>query len=472
MNRISIFESDLSTNQVDTLDITDIVYVPGFSIQNLSAVGAAQVNMPTLCRTIEEFETAFGTQPATFKSAQYYPGDTGETADVAQGFSTNAIPGYGTTTDGGHLAPAWFAVGAPDPSYIYAKELITAGLPVVYERVNTSSDSSSDDYDVTVQKMYQAFRETVFNMANSLIAEKGEFDIKYITSGGYPTYEYTPTQSVANAMMALAAKRGDAVAIIDHTDSPERPLLSTNTNSVYYTLNHNAQGEPACPLNNINASFGTMFTPWGKFATVNSYDGLTSAPYMPGSFGYLVALASSIKTNANFLPVSGVARGTIPTLASLHTEKLLTNSIAESYQTPAATTVGCSINPITNIRPYGLTIWGNRTLAWSTGDGSKFATNFLNIRNMISDIKKQIYLEAKQLMFEPNTAELWLEFKTAMSGYLNDLVGGSGISGYNLIKKETVDKTKISAIVRIIPVYAVESFEITVEITDEDVSVQ
>jgi len=70
---------------------------------------------------------------------------------------------------------------------------------------------------------------------------------------------------------------------------------------------------------------------------------------------------------------------------------------------------------------------------------------------------------AISLMFEQNTVILWEKFKSLVSPLLNRLQSGQGISGYKIIKVPTPeDKTKLAAIIRIYPIYAIESFEITI----------
>ena len=177
--------------------------------------------------------------------------------------------------------------------------------------------------------------------------------------------------------------------------------------------------------------------------------------------------------------MAGVTRGIVPNLTSLHTDALLSNVIAENYQPKygSADNNKVSINAITNIKPYGLTIWGNRTLAPVPAKGTK-ATNFLNTRNMISDIKKVAYSTAKELMFEQDSDTLWLKFKSGISPLLDQLKSGFGISDYKIIKGTTkyngqaLTRGEMAAVIKIFPLYAIEYFEITVVVSDNDVTVQ
>ena len=228
-----------------------------------------------------------------------------------------------------------------------------------------------------------------------------------------------------------------------------------------------------------------MFIPWASYTTTSSYyytfsDG-SKAPtsglgtvIMPPSFGYLKALAKSIRTNANWLAIAGVTRGYVPNIQKLDTYKLLSNTIANEMQIRNGET---SINAITNIKPYGLTIWGNRTLKNNLinaqgGEDGLTATSFLNIRNLISDVKKTAYNAAKMLMFEQNTQVLWINFLAKVTPILDKMVSGQGLSSYKVINVPTQEKAKLNAVIKIYPLYAVEDFEISVEVRDDDVEVQ
>jgi phage tail sheath protein FI len=194
---------------------------------------------------------------------------------------------------------------------------------------------------------------------------------------------------------------------------------------------------------------------------------------MPPSFGYLISLAKSIIINNNWVAVAGVARGQVPSINGLYTASRLSNSLANAYQPRNGKT---SINPITNIKPYGLTIWGNRTMknnltTANGGEDGLTATSFLNIRNMVSDVKKTAYVAAKTLMFEQNSDVLWVNFLSKVTPLLDKLMSGQGLSDYKIIKNPTNEKAKLKATIKLFPIYAVEEFEITIELSDEDVSV-
>ena len=282
--------------------------------------------------------------------------------------------------------------------------------------------------------------------------------------------------SIVSKMLFVASSRGDCVALIDHTNNKSRSLIAGNENSVYWAASNDDSKYRIV----ANGEFGAMFTPWYVPTYITSSKPSTNVlvntlpvseinwepAAMPPSFGYLMSLADSVRNNPSWLSIAGVTRGVIPNFIQLNLATRLTNAIADSYQKDDK----ISINPITNIRPYGYTIWGNRTLKANNKAGGLTATSFLNIRNMVSDIKKRAYTAAISCLFEQNTDILWLNFKSSVEPILEQMTSGYGISAYKVIREQSNDPTKIIATIRIYPVYAVESFEITVELSNDTVN--
>lgn len=129
-----------------------------------------------------------------------------------------------------------------------------------------------------------------------------------------------------------------------------------------------------------------------------------------------------------------------------------------------------AVNPICNINPYGYIIWGNRTLhpvgAATVQQSDLVASNFLNIRNLVTDIRKTVWTACRRLTFEQNNDILWINFKAQITPLLDRMSTGNGISGYKMIKQAPDRKAQLKAKIRIIPVEAVEDFDITLELTD------
>jgi hypothetical protein len=272
-------------------------------------------------------------------------------------------------------------------------------------------------------------------------------------------------------MIDLAVKRGDCVAFIDHTDHSDRDDNIDHKSSVYATVSDDQ-------VFRANGEFATMFTPWASYnrVTVDRDDEgaiiKSSSVRMPGSYAYFTALGDSIRTNANWLAIAGSARGVVLNLASNGMTTNIPNGAADSMQPRD----GVAVNAITNIKPYGYTIWGNRTLKNNGEKGNLTATSFLNVRNLISDVKKVAYKVARQLTFEQNNDILWVNFKALIAPTLDRMLSGYGISGYKIVRdtehEKATEKATVCAKIILYPVYAVEDFYITIVLKDDEISVE
>lgn len=611
MPKITINEVDLTKASLQPSS-TDIAFVPG-----LSCLPNATEDF-MFCETIADFEKNFGTYPAIIDVYRVYNDNT--TGAVSkekyaiynnEAFESNfyneiyknsiykKVSKYSGTLSGTTQLVLGFADGTDeaditkylndcglisadptfdstnkktvyldfeyDMSYVYAKELLMMGIPVVYKVCGSKSNINvvdnfvaeggeetyttkytvksvtsvkvndvaltedegdtpaagkyivsgsvitfgtqlTEDDELEVDYSTEVFGESYQEMlaeVNSLftsgseyyndLLDKGEFSIKYVTSGSYPSFgykvsstdpKYTDASITYFAKMAnVAYTRGDCVALIDPAD-----CTSTDANrnlAVEQMINPDNIYEAAETLcgGMANAEYASLFVPWIMYTNQASYmlkNGSNTvvlpqldSVIMPPSFAYLVTLAKSIRMNSNWLAVAGVARGQVPYIGGLYTTKRLSNTLANFYQPRNGKT---SINAITDIKPYGLTIWGNRTMKNNLvtamgGEDGLTATSFLNIRNMVSDVKKTAYVAAKTLMFEQNSDILWINFLSRVTPFLDELMYGQGLSDYKVIQNQTKEKAKLSATIKLYPLYAVEDFDITIELSDEDVSV-
>ena len=88
------------------------------------------------------------------------------------------------------------------------------------------------------------------------------------------------------------------------------------------------------------------------------------------------------------------------------------------------------------------------------------ASDSLNIRQLCTSIKKQIYDACKKFAFDPNSDVLWINFQNAITPLLEKMKADQGLSDYKFIKCKTNKKAVLMAKLRIVPIEAVEDFEI------------
>ena len=349
------------------------------------------------------------------------------------------------------------------------------GTPSGFESVKTLSLPSGVNYETTdefnVTDIYKAFMNSceVENSKLYTLMDKGEYQIKFLTLGAYPSFEFgldktgtgsIETYNIFDNLIETAAKRGDCIALVDHTNN-STITLQTTAGSVYANLSAYVKNSLTITRKGGDSedgyTYGAMFTPYAiyKLSTQNN-----TQHTLPASFGYLSAFAASTQVNPNWYAVAGVSRGIPSGLIGL--SQNITNTIADLYQPRNNVAINC----ITNIKPYGYTIWGNRTLKNNSADGDLKALSFLNIRVLTCDLKKTLYQACKRYTFENNTDITWLNFKSQIEPVLAKMLSGNGIASYQIIKVATTKKATIEAIIRLVPIEPVEDWFITIELTD------
>jgi len=534
MPRITITERDLTSTGLSQV-ASNAVYIPGYAVMG-------PINEPTLCNTKDEFISIFGTLPYRFKEKQTFTGVTTAKTDFYK-----------------------FEAGEYERSYIYAREVLERGLPVIYTRIFTQAEANwkasavnganvltltakqvgavgeaiyykveadaqnaiytltigRDDADIGVPAVAAEIYKVVFDTSKvtsdtiyyadvqsnlvdltwgneptalvatdktalslpgaatgdefkvatiydkagvyadlERIADKAEYQVKFLTTGAYPSFKSEVTLAtgkvdLSEALVAAAASRGDCVALVDAMPDPTQAL--TGDGSVVKALRD-------APYN--NGEYGAMFTPAGiyKCSTVSS--NLVMLP----SFGYVTAYGQSVQNNPSWLAVAGAVRGKVTNLVS-NIGPRITSGIIDDYQQDDKV----SINPITTVRPYGVLIWGNRTLL----DNSKVvgnavagltASSFLNIRSLLCDLKKVIYSTCKGLTFEQNSDILWINFKAGIVPTLDQMKTGGGLRDYEIKRTKADKKAQLKATIRLYAIEAVEDFDITIELADSEVT--
>lgn len=197
---------------------------------------------------------------------------------------------------------------------------------------------------------------------------------------------------------------------------------------------------------------------------------------MPGSYGYLMAYANSIKNNKPWLAAAGVNRGIIPNIVSLDYK------IRESYihlwqgdmdLRADDDRLSFKINPIVDLGSnYGKVIFGNRTCYDALSESVIAFKNFLNVRILLAFIHKQAFNSSIQHMFEPNDDIVWLSFKQKVNDLLDQMVSGRGLRWYKWYKLRPDKLGQIKARLTIRPIEAVESFEVIISMTDAEIEVK
>lgn len=312
----------------------------------------------------------------------------------------------------------------------------------------------------------------------NLLADKTIFNIRFLTLGGLNIQDAATLTDLQRNMIKCAAKRGDAVALLDAPVNIERgETVSSNISSVIVQAVR-TYFDGILTDNTVSVSdtgtYAACLSPH-FLGNINEEE----VEDIPASFGYLFAFSRSVVNNPTWYAIAGSFRGSVTELISPVVE--YTNADCEVLQARATSgeveldgendRVGRAINPIAKINPFGYLIWGNSTFKYNDGPDSLTASSFLNVRNLCCDLKKQLYYASKKYTFEQNDDVLWVNYKSEFTPLLDRMQSGRGILGYKVQKLTTDKRARIKARITIVPIEAVEDFEIEVLLTNEDTTI-
>ena len=311
------------------------------------------------------------------------------------------------------------------PAARMVSKLLAVGLPVlVHETADLAADTLKEKF-----------------------SDRGLWDIRFITLG-----DFEKTEGLNKAAVECAYKRGDAVALLSDLEDVAGELSGITLDPAH---DSGTAGKYA-------ACFANTFTFKDK-DDENEY---------PGWFAYLLCFGTHINNYSPWYAMAGSIRGRCSALAIESVTPTYGDAKIQELQPRQASRDdegdfidAYAKNVIANIRPYGDIIWGNRTLEPIKEDGLK-ASHFLNIRQLCCTLKKIIYRACRKFTFEPNSDVLWVRFCNEITPTLEKMKSDQGIRGYKLIQQTDAKRAELKAIIRIIPIEAVEDFDITVELAD------
>lgn len=310
----------------------------------------------------------------------------------------------------------------------------------------------------------------------SCLKDKSTYDFRYIVNG------LTTNNAEANNTIAQLATftnetvdtepakaavngRGDCIALLD-IDTKAYTGAGRNTQATAIPEIVKEVG-----LLNKADKFSAIFAPSVTYNMTEDADYGNNRTF-PGSFHYLACAAKSAESYNEWYANAGMTRGLsnfVIESTGVKLGEIAIQALEPRYQTPNAGNPNRSVNLIVKIKD-NFYLWGNRT-AHALGikfaaDGELVASHFLNIRQLCCTLKKQIYIACRRFTFDPNSNLLWINFCSMIKPTLEKMKADQGIKDYKFVKDPTDKKALLKAKVRIVPIEAVEDFDITVTLED------
>ena len=348
-----------------------------------------------------------------------------------------------------------------------AYELLGLGYPVIYKVITNVSDMNSDVF-------WEEFKD------------KASYDFRYIMTGLLEDNKTANEQIIKLAKFdekatdVFATGRGDCIALCDidkdfeqitsttvwKTEAEEIEKEDGQTETVtktYYKTISNAASTAS--------KYAAYFAPSFCMKSYEPKDGKGEKIYndnkFPASFYYLAcAKRASLNNFDEWFAVAGYTRG----LANFAIDSTNTNygeiaihKLQARTKTENTVDADIAVNLIANFRG-NYYLWGNRTA--ETLDQELKASHFLNIRQLCTTIKKQIYIACRRFTFDPNSDILWVNFCNAITPTLERMKNNQGIESFVIEKVDTDLKATLKAKIRITPIEAVEDFDIELALED------
>ena len=391
-------------------------------------------------------------------------------------------------------------------------------LPTTTYEVNvaTGYDSASTYYiRLPICGVTSALSEVDF----SFLLDKNAYPIKFITTGNLYTVamdsNYNFDFSVVNNLGKIATSRKDCSVLVDIDynsvissvngnqlagkfkealeDSQSLPSgVNIDNRKDYIMFTYDAKGDTYTFIEEKTGSkalyeslCNSIYLEKVNDADVENIEDISSREYtlftncvmtenkvqitVPSSFVYLYAFAKSGSTSSYWQSMSGVNRGVVGNIFTPNidvSKYVLDNAIITDGS-------GVSFNAVVDIKPYGYTIWGDRTLIEQNEEDGIKATSYMSLRNVISDIAKVAYDTAIANTYETNNDVTWLNVKSAISEYIDQIVTSNVLLSYDLqrVQVRTGDsRNTMAASITLYPLLPVENFEFSINLENAEIT--
>ena len=380
------------------------------------------------------------------------------------------------------LADITKAVEATDGFASKSTEEKAAAYEAAYQNAIKSIENGGDGYEgfkktdtegkasAEVYASYSAAAAQLTANASGVISAKASIQslLDTLTSSAITATAINNANSAITKLARYIADstdaipgRGDCVALIE---LPESSYVSSTAN----------KRPEALIIEAVNVLPAHIFED-GTYCAItvpSLYYKMSSGVYkFPACFHYLACFMSSLRSGfAEWYAVAGYTRGVSGYTIDHTSVKLgeIAINALEPRNKVDSNSPNAACNVIANFRG-SYYLWGNRTahqLDEKAAGGDLVAHHFLNIRQLCTTIKKQLYVACRRFTFDPNSDTLWFNFVNAITPTLDAMKADQGIRDYRILKIFTDKKATLKAKIRIIPIEAVEDFDIEISLED------
>lgn len=171
----------------------------------------------------------------------------------------------------------------------------------------------------------------------------------------------------------------------------------------------------------INSSYGALYYSWIKIFDQFSNERI----WVPPSGHVAAVFSRTARVAEQWSAPAGLNRGRLLTATDIEYD--LTNGDRNLLYGS-----GNAINPITKLAQTGIVVYGQRTLQRTDS-----ATDRVNVRMLLSHLKKNTVRSLRSFIFEPNDRITRAQVKSAMDGLMSDVQARRGVDAFLVVCDES-----------------------------------
>ena len=237
-----------------------------------------------------------------------------------------------------------------------------------------------------------------YTTALNLLANVDEFQYNVLSVPGIYKDDYSST---VTTVIDNCQERGDAIAVVD---------------MVAYAKNI---GDVTTEASGIDSSYAATYWPWVQTLCPD----LGNQCWVPASTLIPAVYAFTDASSAAWFAPAGLNRGGLSTV--IRAERKLTNGNRDTlYQ--------ANVNPIGTFPNSGVVVFGQKTLQKKAS-----ATDRINVRRLLIELKSYISQIADNLVFEQNTIATRNNFLSQVNPYLESVQQRQGLYAFKVIMDES-----------------------------------
>jgi len=399
---ISVRQGNDSTNNKSILETFNVNLDPNSDNYIESVIGNQYVTVGT------DGSTSYNYTVGEFPNASNYI----RVASVAS-TTPNYLANDGVTinTDSNGVSFSTYLPTAASGSFYGAQGSV--GSPATFfGAINTSSTSS------------QGVVASSYTTAISLLSNKDDYQFNVISTPGLLQKNSNFTSTV-NSIISLAESRGDCIAVVDLVAQGQQVATVTAASTA------------------LNSSYAATYWPWLQIQSATGRnEWVPAGVVIPGVYAFTDA------SSAPWFAPAGLVRGGIGGV--IQAERKLAKGDRD-------TLYSAKVNPIASFPGSGISVFGQKTLQTKAS-----ATDRVNVRRLLIELKKFISNQARNLVFEQNTLTTRTRFLATVNPYLESVVQRQGLYAFKVVMDDTnntadvVDRNQLVGQILIQPTKTVE----------------